>query len=56
MAKACCIETVVMQATGVYWPALYDVPESYGLQVNVVNARHYDLSVEVPILEQLLDG
>jgi transposase len=29
-----------MQATGVYWMALYDVLESYGLQVNVVNARH----------------
>jgi len=38
--KACKIETVVMQATGVYWTALYDVLESYGLQVNVVNARH----------------
>jgi transposase len=38
--KACQIETVVMQATGVYWMALYDVLESYGLQVNVVNARH----------------
>lgn len=38
--KACRIEAVVMQATGVYWTALYDVLESYGLQVNVVNARH----------------
>lgn len=37
--KACRIETVVMQATGVYWTALYDVLESYGLQVNLVNAR-----------------
>jgi len=38
--KACKVETVVMQATGVYWTALYDVLESYGLKVNVVNARH----------------
>ena len=38
--KACKIETVVMQATGVYWTALYDVLESYGFEVNVVNARH----------------
>jgi len=38
--KACGIETVVMQATGVYWTALYDVLESYGFKVNVVNARH----------------
>src|ERR1700733_5007280 len=38
--KACGIETVVMQATGVYWIALFQILESYGLQVNVVNARH----------------
>ena len=38
--KACRVDTVVMQATGVYWTALYDVLESYGLEVNVVNARH----------------
>ena len=29
-----------MQATGVYWTALYDVPDSYGFEVNVVNALH----------------
>ena len=38
--KACGIETVVMQATGVYWIALFQILESYGFQVNVVNARH----------------
>ena len=38
--KACNVDTVVMQATGVYWTALYDVLESYGFDVNVVNARH----------------
>jgi transposase len=38
--KACRIETVVMQATGVYWMALYEVLEGYGLQVNVVNAKY----------------
>jgi hypothetical protein len=38
--KACGIETVVMQATGVYWFALFQILESYGFQVNVVNARH----------------
>ena len=38
--KACEIETVVMQATGVYWIALFQILESYGFQVNVVNARH----------------
>jgi transposase len=38
--KTCRIETVVMQATGVYWIGLYEVLESYGLQVQVVNALY----------------
>ena len=38
--QACHIETVVMQATGVYWMALYQVLESYGFQVYVVNAKY----------------
>jgi len=38
--QACRIETVVMQATGVYWMALYEVLESYGFEVNVVNAKY----------------
>jgi hypothetical protein len=29
-----------MQATGVYWIAFFQILESYGFQVNVVNARH----------------
>jgi transposase len=29
-----------MQATGVYWVALHQILEDYGLQVNVVNAQH----------------
>src|SRR5260370_42200686 len=38
--KSCGIDTVVMQATGVYWVALHQVLEDYGFQVNVVNAQH----------------
>jgi transposase len=38
--KTCRVETVVMQATGVYWIGLYEVLETYGLQVYVVNAHH----------------
>jgi len=38
--KACGVETVAMQATGVYWVALYQILEEYELQVNVVNAHH----------------
>jgi len=34
--KACGIETVVMQATGVYWIALFQILEGYGFQVNVI--------------------
>lgn len=38
--KGCRVDTVVMQATGVYWIGLYQVLEGYGLDVKVVNARH----------------
>lgn len=38
--KACGIETVVMQSTGVYWIALYDVLEARGFQICLANARH----------------
>src|SRR6202049_2456136 len=38
--KACGIETVVMQSTGVYWIALYDVLESRGVKICLDNARH----------------
>ena len=38
--KTCGIETVVMQSTGVYWIALYDVLEKRGFKMCLVNARH----------------
>jgi len=38
--KSCRIDTVAMQATGVYWIALYDVLEQHGIRVVLVNARH----------------
>jgi len=38
--KACGIETVAMEATGVYWIPLFDILESYGFEVCLVNARH----------------
>jgi transposase len=38
--KSCGIQTVAMQSTGVYWMAVYDVLEQYGLDVFLVNARH----------------
>jgi transposase len=38
--QACRIETVVMQATGVYWMAVYQVLESYGFEVYGVNAKY----------------
>jgi transposase len=37
----CGIDTVAMEATGVYWVPLYQVLESYGFEVYLVNARHY---------------
>jgi transposase len=38
--KACGIETVAMQATGVYWIPLYDILNEAGVQVTLVNAQH----------------
>src|ERR1700686_2287990 len=37
---ACRVTTVAMESTGVYWIPLYDILESRGLQVCLVNARH----------------
>src|SRR5215471_8304991 len=37
--KGCDIESVVMQSTGVYWVALYDVLEQRGFRVCLSNAR-----------------
>lgn len=38
--KACRIETVAMEATGVYWIPLYEILEGKGFEVCLVNARH----------------
>jgi transposase len=38
--SACGIRTVVMESTGVYWIALYELLESRGFEVFLVNARH----------------
>jgi len=37
--KACGMETVALQSTGVYWIPVYDVLEGEGLEVYLVNAR-----------------
>jgi transposase len=38
--QACRITTVAMEATGVYWIALYEILEERGFEVFLVNARH----------------
>lgn len=38
--QQCGIETVAMEATGVYWIALYEILEERGFAVYLVNARH----------------
>src|SRR3989338_4371196 len=38
--KKCGIETVAMEYTGVYWIPLYDLLESLGFEVKLVDARH----------------
>ncbi len=39
--KACKVQTVAMESTGVYWIPLFQVLEERGLEVYLVNARHY---------------
>jgi transposase len=36
----CDVDTVVMESTGVYWIALYELLEARGFKVYLVNARH----------------
>lgn len=38
--RSCGIETVAMEATGVYWIPLFEVLEQQGFDVNLINARH----------------
>jgi transposase len=38
--KACEVETVAMESTGVYWIPLYEILEERGFKVYLVNARH----------------
>jgi transposase len=38
--KACGIDTVAMESTGVYWIPVYEILEERGLQACLVNARH----------------
>src|SRR3982750_4583172 len=37
---ACGVETVVMQSTGIYWVALYDILEARKFKICLTNARH----------------
>jgi transposase len=38
--KRCGVESVAMESTGVYWISLFQILESYGFEVFLVNARH----------------
>ena len=38
--EACGVDTVAMESTGVYWIPLYELLESRGFKVLLVNARH----------------
>ncbi len=38
--RQCGIETVAMESTGVYWIALFELLESAGIEVILVNAQH----------------
>jgi len=36
----CGVTTVAMESTGVYWIPVFEILESYGFEVRLVNARH----------------
>lgn len=38
--KKCQIKTVIMESTGVFWIPLFELLESHGFEVKLVNARH----------------
>ena len=38
--KSCGIDSVAMESTGVYWIPVFQILESYGFEVVLVNARH----------------
>src|SRR5688500_2587095 len=38
--RQCGVTTVAMESTGVYWIPLYQILESHGFSVKLVNARH----------------
>ena len=38
--KKCGIESIAMESTGVYWIPVFQILESYGFEVVLVNARH----------------
>ena len=38
--QACRVTSVAMEATGVYWIPIFEILETRGLQVSLVNARH----------------
>jgi len=38
--KACSIDSIAMESTGVYWIPVFQIFESYGFDVVLVNARH----------------
>jgi len=40
MVKSCGVTTVAMESTGVYWIPVFQILESTGLEVKLVNAHH----------------
>jgi len=38
--EACSIKTVAMESTGIYWIPIYQILETRGFDVNLVNAKH----------------
>ncbi len=59
--KKCEVTTVAMESTGVYWIPLFQVLESYGLEVKLANARHVKnvpgrKSYQFPLCKEQIDN
>lgn len=54
--EECDIETVAMESTGVYWIPLYELLESRGFEVKLVDARHVKMLVVVRLMYWIVNG
>ncbi len=54
--QLCGIETIAMESTGVYWIPAYEILESYGFEVFLVNAREAKMCRDGKPISTTLNG